>query len=604
MILKKRPRSNVRVNKVAVLDLETKGLGGDFVLGGYRTADDSTVRVISDIKGFLLDIVLTKKGAEYDWYAHNGAKYDYLYFVTPAIRKYLVARGFTITPVMSNDRCHGLKISRGKRVWRLKDSYALTGLSLREFASIFAETQKRDIDWSREEFDPRNREHLAYLAADVQSLFESVTRYQDLFIRLFNAPLAWTTAGTALSAWRQLMPKSDKLSTITDQAERKTMMDAYYGGRTIVRAARVTANVHAYDVNSMYAAMMMKGVPIGASCYTKEYHDGLPGFYRVVATSVGDIPLLPKRDDVRTGLVYFPLGTFETTVTSLEIEFARRHGWTVEVIDGYVFDEIGHPFDEFINRCRKLRMRDYSGPIGTIAKNVQNHLYGKLAQSPEWVAYRVQMFEPEPSQKFGEWLPDFIPGKRHIRDMWFQNQNKEDPLFFPHWAAWITSQARVFVMQSAIDEGWDRVLYSDTDSLWLEGEARTLTVGSDYGQWKHQHESVTMMVLAPKTYMFIKDGITTMRAKGIPRDLVTPGHFGEEFSGKTANILVTVINGMLAVMRGYGISWQQMRRLVDIENVSGYTYNAETREFLPIILHGEGPSEANNPAVTTGIKEN
>lgn len=607
MIIRPHHRSNARVKPIAVFDIETKGLGGDYIIGAYATTADRTVRVIVDLASFLRKVVLTKDGERFDWYAHNGAGYDYLYLVTPQIRAEFVREGYTFLPIMSNSKCHGLKITRGHRCWRLKDSYSLTNLSLKNLAATFATTQKLEMDHDNETFDIRNPEHARYLANDVTATLESVVAYQQLFIDTFNAPLGWTIAGTALSAWRQMLPPDEVFYTLTCEAERDLVLEAYYGGRGIVKGSHVWANVHSYDVNSMYAHAMTMGVPSGQSCYTREYHAGEPGFYRVVAHSnSSDIPALPKRDPSRKGLVYYPLGDFETTVTSLEIDFATSIGWTIDVLEGYVFDEIAHPFDEFIKRCHDLRMLDYNGPLGILAKNVQNHLYGKLAQSPEREMYRVQAAQPEPNTN-GEWLPDIVPYRRHIKDIWTQTATRKDAIYMPHWSAWITSQARVFVMQAAMREGWDRVVYSDTDSLWLLGEAQHLDVGDEYGQWKHEHGPTSLMVLAPKTYLAVGEDETIIRCKGIPRQHVTVELMAAAFNGESRPIDVTVINGMLAVMRGYGISWQQARTITTPSNVEGYHFDKPSRQFLPPRLTRESPIDdayerTAVAALVTGVK--
>jgi hypothetical protein len=192
---------------IAVLDIETDGLGGAYIFGGYMLEGDDTLHPLPTAES-CVDAIFKHRG--YTWYAHNGGEYDYQYLL-PALLDAIEDRGCDVTPIVRGGRTIiGFTIREGHHKYELRDSYALIPLPLREVAATYApEFQKGDIGIKNgTTFDPTQPAHMAYLLYDLLGLKYALLAFdQLLFGQLLTHP-RWSASGTALLAWRQTLDRA------------------------------------------------------------------------------------------------------------------------------------------------------------------------------------------------------------------------------------------------------------------------------------------------------------------------------------------------------------------------------------------------------------
>lgn len=549
---KRQPKS------FAVLDIETEGLGGPFVLAGIAWRDDHGLHFDTyDSVEKVLHILTSKAGRAMDWYAHNGMGYDYKYFIQH--RDYLLKRQWAFQLVTSGSQDIGIKLTHRKHgAIHLKDFFRIAPFSLDKLSRQFNVEHKKlnhAIDFEKESFTPSNPEHMRYLQHDCFGFLEVIEAFTALWRDTFATPLGWTTPSSALRAWRATIPEGHVYWTLP-QTVRDFIRLGYYGGMVRVDRtewqARDGEYIGSWDMNSMYPAMMLEGVPIGSATHSYTYRPSKPGFWKIAADVPHDahFTILPLRDKTGTK---FPTGQFETVATNLEIDKARELGHHVTVLEGYYFQQIEYPFAEFIAKCQSIRYNpSFKGtPLELVAKLAQNALYGKFG-CQEDVEHLTITDDPE-----SDLVPFVDPQSgQMIEALYTKSEKLETDYLHVEWAAWITAKARLKLCEVAEPASReDRLVYTDTDSVKLvlsgpQDAAHIPTDPKEYGKWKHEADIWQWANAGPKTYAyreFLKgpeqpDSFTwlrgwTVHAKGVPTKHVRPEQIIAAAQGQPVSII-------------------------------------------------------------------
>lgn len=550
----------------AVLDIETDGLRGPLIYWAAGCECDDRIRT-----GFtaasLWKHVLGHESDEHAqrdhvWWAHNGGEYDYVYLFDSAREDALSGR-CTVTPIVRSDQMIGFRVSTAKHRTDLRDSYAVLPSALKDLAAQLApDLPKLDIGLADGvTFDPDNPEHRAYARRDVQATIAVLVRFRSVLAEAFDGALpSWSAASTALRAWQRTIPEG--VSYSPDGKVAADMARAsYYGGLVHPGDLNEHTDMATVDVNSMYPSVMRsEGVPVGWWWRTKRFDESRPGFYHVNISIPEDTPFtfIPYRDP--TGVIGWPTGRFSTHVSSAELQAARARGATFQVISGVVWGEIGHPFDTFVDRVETMRRE--GGAIGYVAKIMANSLYGKFGSKPlrdEWV---IAAAAPTPNH----WPPADI--SRDLRGLWVaRDRPLRAPYLIPHWAAWITAQARLRLLTLVEAVGARHVVYTDTDSITAPAwaidaaiAAGTLPCSAAFGDVKVEQRWSTYQVMAPKvTRGVVADGAVTLKAKGIPKRLRAAAFAGERVEWDSPN-------GALQVLQGAPMTTRRKRSMTDFRN--------------------------------------
>jgi hypothetical protein len=507
------------------------------------------------------------------WYSHNG-EFDWVRMIK-AFEPYR-----DIFDIAANLRAHNTlyelvvkEKGTKKIVTRFRDSMALFPRGLADLAQTFSpDTPKGSINFAEgERFDRQNPFHREYARNDALCLMKSMMAYDDFIYEHFEVHLSATAAGTAYQAWLRTLPKGTEVWRVGKNAEEFFRDHCYVGGMVQLNALVGVSYlaVKCYDVNSSYPASMRLGVPKGKPTRTLVEHDSLPGFYRITFSVSDDfvLPVLAHKDP--KGLS-FPTGqNIEGWATSIEIDYARSLGCLVKVHEGYYFPEgLWYPFNAYVDKCEKLRARFKGQPFETVIKQMQNSLYGRFGMKVDGQEVKVS-FGTDPPEGYAMMINtetcDEIP------NCWVKTVDRSTEYMLPHYAAWITANSRILLDKGCRSVGADRVLYRDTDSMYLQGDVPTLDIDENrYGAWKHESSWDEFRVHAPKFYSGRKVGQSkiTVKAKGMPRKEIAKQEYAVDmFNGVRVDITFPSPNKVLTSMKTGSMGQDRTRHQTMPENI-------------------------------------
>ncbi|MGI0010011.1 MAG: DNA polymerase, partial [Nitrosopumilaceae archaeon] len=381
------PMKRERYFTVAAFDTETEGLDGKLLLVQSYKEGDEDAKIYYNMKDFLnyifsFDIKINSKII---WYAHN-LEYDW---------RYLLDSFKDFSFVYKIEACESTQgkffqfiireKTTNKIVTRFRDSMALYPASLQNFTSQFApKNMKQNIGLGDGIiFDYNNPKHINYAKNDVISLVHAIINFDTLLFEKFHVHVKGTTASTALTAWLRTISKDQFHRRICNSAE-DFIRKNYYGGvvQLNVEPSKEYYDIHIFDINSSYPFVMKNGVPFGQPYYTEFYKFGYPGFYRVLI-SIPENEILPIIGKRNYKTLLWPCGTFETFISSVEIEYAKKLKYKIEIYEGYFFPKILDCFSNFVNQCEKLRNLYKNEATEIVVKLMQNSLYGKFGMRKE-----------------------------------------------------------------------------------------------------------------------------------------------------------------------------------------------------------------------------
>lgn len=554
----------------AVFDVETDGLRGELLYATVSCEHGYTAQIEGtpdDIAKRLWRLILTHSGhghawREHIWWAHNGGNYDFLYLLAPA-REDVSTRGANITPITRSDAIIGWRIKHAKHRTDLRDSYALLPASLDELTKQLAPDLPKltkPFDADGRGFDPQNPDHRAYAQRDADGLVAVLVRYRAMLHDLFGVAPGWSAAATALRAWRNTHDGS--YSTPPPQAA-MLARHAYFGGMVRLSTTRPTLDMATIDINSMYPYVMRQfGVPDGTCVQVTRFVNNRPGIYRVRVTVPDSeaFTFLPHRD--AHSVLSWPTGTFETSITSDELLEAKRASYRIEIVDGWVWERIVYPFGEFVDKIEQLRAN--GGAVAFVGKITGNSLYGKFGAKPTHDDWRLSADCPGPGWTMPAFDMSDPDNATRYAGLWvYKDRPLHADYLAPHWAAWITAHARLYLRQLAWAVGPGAVSYADTDSLTIP--ARLLdtlpagTLGTRFGQAKVERRWSVFVPLAPKVYWGVPAGTpgAVYKAKGIPHRLA----FSAFTAGPGAAVGWDSPNGSLQVLTGAPMLTPRTRKL-------------------------------------------
>lgn len=479
---------------VAVFDCETEPFDGKrehyrpFAIGfydgkdyrrfwGYHAPND----FIKFLHGYSKPLVL---------YAHNGGKFDFLFFMKWLSSQILIING-RIT------QCH---IAHHQ----LRDSYSIIPEPLKDFRG---KNQKADIDYQHMTEENRERyksEILDYLKDDVLTLFEGVQYFRQDFGD------ALTIGSAALKEFRKIY-EFDRIGAADDTLFRHF----YFGGRCQCFKVGVFKSpmrpFMVYDVNSMYAAVMKNFVhPISSAYEVKKGFTRKTTFACIEAENDGALPSrvidrgIPSLDfTCMYGKFFAGIHEIEAALELGILRIKKVH-YTIEHKKTSSFGEFVDWITEKKIAMEKLgekaRRNNY--------KRGGNSCYGKFAQDPnnyrDNIILPVKDIPPEP------WTPSYIGDEYAIYE------KPTSRRYFNNVAigASITSAARSILLRGLASSS--SPMYCDTDSVICKdfrGEIDPLKLGA----WKFESQGEILAIASKKTYVLKSHGeVVKQASKGVP----------------------------------------------------------------------------------------
>jgi hypothetical protein len=523
-----------------VYDIETESWDR-FVVGGVLTASGYAAYRDPDL---MADAMLDAAPATL--WAHNGGKFDALWFLDIIRRRGLTARVSLAGSRVTRVQCGGLVLC---------DSYALIPMALRKCAPMGGESKGHPdlpcvcgddcggyCSIRRDMPESRYRKVESYLEQDCRSLLavlralEATAARERIVLRGTVGGTAWATASHELALPAARWPRGDYALS----------RNGYYGGRVeVFRPGTEIAPLsgHRYDIHSSYpAALVRTPVPTGQGHVVaheagRRYRAGREGIFRaVVDVPEMHVPPLPLRVRDR---IAFPVGRFEGEWSAVELRAAEAVGARIKRIRwGIAWDESAAVLAPWCERFWTLRAGHLATPGPEAAawaawyKWFCNSLTGKLGQSPDMRSIMVTTEAPRacdggsrpcdgthhPAKccshrcvgTCGKWDILSYDGR-----VWSRPFFKIASCAYVHWSAYLTASARVELGEQLRHAGEDAI-YCDTDSVYsLRPLDRRL--GDGLGEWGYEGAMTDWFCVAPKVYRY-RDGTGTWqaRAKGIP----------------------------------------------------------------------------------------
>jgi hypothetical protein len=234
------------------------------------------------------------------------------------------------------------------------------------------------------------------------------------------------------------------------------------------------------------------------------------------------------------------------------------------VTESWVFTDTFN-MREYVDKLETLRTTcegGPAGPIGTMAKMVGNHSYGKTVEQLEPINYVLAAETPE------GYAPFYGDGMEPLEHIYFQfiTEEKIRPKAYhqPQIGTFITAYVRMVVRRAALlrPDDW---LYADTDCVVFSSDVTALldTDAKRYGAWKIEEQGAQFQIIAKKVYANMETGVG--HAKGLNVRRLTPQDFDQWFHGDAPVQEQTQRNNFMQVMQGAEMYRTQIRSGTRIE---------------------------------------
>lgn len=504
-----RPR---RLRKFTVYDLEW--VPGVLTVRVCGVRDERGYRAYHSVRAFL-EAELTSRNRGRWFYAHAGGLADVQFVLDELVQWNLEGRAtpyriHKVKAAFSGSSAIIVKVTRGHNNWYFVDSYWLMRDKLANLAKFLGmkkggmedpDETLPDDEWERLMDEKRQwyrdvplGELTDYNEQDCEILYRGIKQFQDQLLDV-GGQLQMTIASCAMHLFRRKYlgrdPKTGLLhpgfeGIPTEQAINEAAKPSYIASRVEVHR-RYVRNANYFDINSSFPYSMTFPAPgeyLGASRRLPE--DGT--LYIVDAEiEVPDmfLPPLPRR--MESGRIFFPIGRWRSSFTSVDIELLQRCGGRVlkvyEVMRFASFDDLrAYALDIY-----EIRRRATDPFEKIVLKYLLNSLYGKFAES---------------SLKISLWID---PDDTTDMDMLFPGAFlSEDEVAVEHAhvpiSAFITARSRGFLFDW-MDQCYE-VFYCDTDGF---ATTESLSTSDALGGLKLEKQLKEGFFEAPKVYHMMLD---------------------------------------------------------------------------------------------------
>lgn len=361
---------------------------------------------------------------------------------------------------------------------------------------------------------------------DIKAWVEYCTRDVQILVELQRWLITWLRENN-VGSWKYTIPSISFASfryrfmkhTIvipSDKDEETLARQAYRGGRTeVFRAGKYTDDTYyKIDVNSMYPYVMRNN----------EYPTQLRGIAEdapidSIKRAIDKYAIIANVD-LNTQEPYFPIyngyknvypiGRFNTTLTTPELRLALDKGYLIKVHKLAIYDK--RPiFTQFVDcyYSQRLHWKEEKDDLRDVfCKLILNSLYGKMGQTGRKdiiIGYDPNMpdttgmgYDAETGKKYSY----LSIGGTTIR----QEKEGESYNSFCAIAAHVTAYARIYLYDLILLAGRENVFYTDTDSMIVNQDGYNrlehLLHPTELGKLKLEGIEKLVNTYAPKHYEF------------------------------------------------------------------------------------------------------
>lgn len=537
-----RKQYHSRPKPFIAYDLETTRIAEGTPTLKYITAYGAEFRLSMAIKapkknpyGHLCEILsedfLTRELNGYRFVAWNGNGFD-VFFIAISL---LQSDDYVVMPYLTRSKSiRGLKVvgvnKKEGLSWEFLDGMAMTGLDsakmkLSKFVSLMApQYPKLELDFSTEEFDPKNKQHVAYAERDSEALYYAMVRASEIVRELTGNDLQPTMGNLAIKYFQSKIPEGVRVWKPSQELREILHGPAKRGGYCWI-ARQYVGPVWKYDINQAYAAGMRDAeLPQGSCVRATKFNEHKPGVYRVTIEREKrtTVPFYYRDEDTNAGC--FTNGKPATTwLLSTEIKHLREDDWDVTIHEGHYW-QASFNMSDMVSELEKLRFTDPDGPsgaLGTMVKIMGNSAYGKTLEQLGGVELVMARQKPE---GYSHYMPD-EPG---LENVYFRTGDSFPKVYHqPQIGCFITAHVRL-VLRSAALKAPGAFLYGDTDCVCFSKPVDFLDIDPRrYGAWKQESAGTEHILIAKKVY-FSEDG---KHAKGLYVRELEKEHFEKWFEG-------------------------------------------------------------------------
>jgi hypothetical protein len=505
--------------ELGAFDIEGVGGPDGFIVAGVLT--DIEYQTFTHPLD-LIEHIRQRKYKSYRFFAHNltydvgilepwFSKEDYPLLINGSVFKYRIARGSKNPRFLADSALFASHLP----LRALGEKLNFPKLDTPEVLINY--NPKTDL--AQRDQLARDGTILKYLKRDNEIVLAYMHFFQNTINQL-GGQMQFTLASTAMDLFRRKYLKQEYMTPFVPRND--FAREAYYGGRTEPFKTGKWCGVNGYDINSLYPYVMYH--------YAYPHPNYLIGpVYNVdpkliydyegvshVKIKVPDchIPPLPYHHNQT---LYFPTGILKGYYTHCEIRNALENG--CELLDVYetlYSTEVCYPFQDYVSELYALRqqLKAAHDPTELVIKIMLNSLYGKFAQRTD-----AGLQEIHPITWWLDGRQNISVEYRVIDDRVYvvvPKLSRFQPQYVNVlWGVYITSYARITLYNYMKMVG-DSLIYSDTDSLYINGE---LPISTDLGALKLEKEGVDIEVYGPKAYRIFKDGkLSGVKCKGVPHD--------------------------------------------------------------------------------------
>ena len=370
------------------------------------------------------------------------------------------------------------------------------------------------LDNGEVDFETVSDEELAdYCRNDVEIMIRSWRAWLGFLDQHDCGAFKLTIGSTAFNTWRHRF-LDHKVWIHSNELALTLEREAYKGGRVeaLFQGNTNHSSYYYLDVNNMYG-YVLEFFPYPKAIQGAQDHCSLEILrrrlerYAVIAKV--KVKVTENLYAYRlNGHLCYPLGEFETTLTTPELKLAMDNGW-IESVSAIVWYTQAQLFTEYVRYFYALRERYVSEDnpaYSEICKRLINHLYGKFGQH----GFKQKVVGSCPIDKV---FRETVYGDNSMDRYWNMYiggvvykewQEGESYHSFPAIAAHVTAYARLYLdkLRRKVTPG--HVFYMDTDSLIVDEtgfqELYHLLHDTELGRLKVEQQSPWLTINAPKDY--------------------------------------------------------------------------------------------------------
>lgn len=386
----------------------------------------------------------------------------------------LISRGWKLTRLYEKNHVFIAKYKKGSRSILLLDNMNYFVSSLAVLGKQI-KCPKLVIDFNACTFEQLSK----YCKRDTEILVKTWQQYFTWFTTNDLGNFGITISSQSFNTYRHRFMKTDIFIH-----NRKYILnlerESYFGGRTecFKLGSFNDRNFYYLDINSMYPAVMKSNwYPVKYLNYDLKCTPTILKYYLNKYCIVARVKVCTKRPIVplrKKEKVIFPIGTFETVLTSGELSLALKDNAISKVLSVAIYSrsKIFKGFIDFFYNERLRAKKEGRTAYDVFYKILMNSLYGKFGQQMgEWNT--IGKCDPQEVDYWNEIVSgdSKIYRYRKINGLVQRYENKSEAFnSFPAISSHVTGYARVKIWKLILKADPKNVYYCDTDSLFVNQE--------------------------------------------------------------------------------------------------------------------------------------